>query len=199
MAAPHRLRADAVRNRESILRAARTLFAARGEAVGIDDIAREAGVAVGTLYRHFPTKSDLVNAIVAELTDRIFTALGEAVARIEAGGSAIGELTVLTERVSAVAGEDRTIKSALSKLGFEAHPELHGRAMADLSRIVEAGHVEGSLHPDVTAADLVLTMGTLPGHELPEAARRRWVELILRGLTAGPVRERERTTAAAEG
>ncbi|WP_158674708.1 TetR/AcrR family transcriptional regulator [Streptomyces hoynatensis] len=181
--APHRLRADAARNREKILRTARTLFAARGGSVGMDEIAKEAGLAVGTLYRHFPTKADLIGAITSELSDRIFTALDEAVARIDAGGSALEELTTLTERISTAAGEDRTVKAAMSNLGIEAAPELKDRAMAGLARIVEAGHAEGTLHPDVTAADLVLTMSTLPGDELPEPARRRWVTLILRGLT----------------
>ncbi|MDT0347322.1 helix-turn-helix domain-containing protein [Streptomyces sp. DSM 44938] len=188
MTAPHRLRADAARNRANILRAARTLFAARGEVVGIDEIAREAGVAVGTLYRHFPTKADLVNAIVGDLAHRIFTALDEAVARIDAGGSAFAELTVLTERISDAAGVDRTIKAAMHNLGVQADPGLADKGRNGLARIVEAGHAEGSLHPDVTAADLMLMMSTMPGDELPEEARRRWVQLILRGLAADPAR-----------
>jgi AcrR family transcriptional regulator len=188
VSAPHRLRADAARNRANILRAARTLFAARGEAVGIEEIAREAGVAVGTLYRHFPTKADLVNAIVGDLAHRIFSALDEAVARIDAGGSAFRELTLLTERISDVAGMDRTIKAAMRNLGVRTDPELTDKGRNGLGRIVEAGHAEGSLHPDVTTADLMLTLSTLPGDEVPEAARRRWVQLILRGLAADPAR-----------
>jgi AcrR family transcriptional regulator len=187
--APHRLRADAARNRENILRTARALFAARGGSVGIDEIAREAGVAVGTLYRHFPTKADLVNAIVTELADRIFGALDEAVARIDAGGSPMAELTVLTERISEAAGEDRIIKAAMSNLGLQATREDEDKAVAGLNRIVAAGHAEGSLHPDVTPADIVLMMHTLPGDELPEPARRRWVQLMLRGLAAPGARD----------
>ncbi len=188
MVAPRGPRADAVRNRANILRAARELLAAHGEKVGVDDVARAAGVAVGTLYRHFPTKSALVDAIVAELRDRIVGTFDEAVANIDAGRSAFAELTRLAERVAAVAGRDgagRAALGGLGRLGFEAGPGTLDRALAALTRIVEAGHAEGSLRPDVTAADLALTMGTLPGNELPEAARRRWVELALRGLTAG--------------
>jgi AcrR family transcriptional regulator len=187
MSAEHRLRADAARNRESILGAARTLFAAQGASVGMDEIAREAGLAVGTLYRHFPTKQDLLNAIAAELADRIFGALDETVARIDAGGDAMRELTVLTERVSVAAGEDRTIKAAMSRLGLEASPEQQHRAVSGLARIVEAGHAQGAFHPDVTPADLIAMMHTLPGDDLPEPARRRWVQLMLRGLAAPEV------------
>ncbi|RBM11110.1 TetR family transcriptional regulator [Streptomyces sp. PT12] len=187
VSAPHRLRADAARNRANILRAARSLLAAHGEAVGIDEIAREAGVAVGTLYRHFPTKADLVRAIVADLVQRILMDLDEAVARIDAGCGAFAELTVLTERISEAAGVDRTIKAAVGNLGgIEAEPRLAEKSGAVLARIVAAGHAEGSLHPDVTAADLMLAMTNLPGDDLPPTARRRWVQLILRGLAADP-------------
>src|SRR5919202_4558460 len=60
------LRADARRNRERILAAAREACAAHGENVQIDDVARSAGVGVGTVYRHFPTKEALIQALVAE-------------------------------------------------------------------------------------------------------------------------------------
>jgi AcrR family transcriptional regulator len=185
MVAPQRLRADAARNRANILRATRSLFAAHGEAVGIDEIAREAGVAVGTLYRHFPTKADLVGAVAAELADRVFAALGEAAGRVEERGSALRELAVLTERISTTAGEDRAVKVAMRGLGVQAPREARDKALSDLAHIVAAGHREGSLHPDVTVADLVLVMETLPGDELPEPARRRWVRLMLRGLSSG--------------
>jgi AcrR family transcriptional regulator len=188
MVAPQRLRADAARNRANILRATRALFATHGEAVGIDEIAREAGVAVGTLYRHFPTKADLVGAVASELAHRVFAALGGAVARPEGEGSAMRELEVLTERISTTAGEDRAVKVALRSLGVQPPREEREKWLADLSRIVAAAHREGSLHPDVTVTDLVLVMKTLPGGELPEQARRRWLELMLRGLGNGAAR-----------
>jgi AcrR family transcriptional regulator len=67
------LRADARRNREAVLGAARELFAESGSEAQIDDIARAAGVGVGTVYRHFPTKDDLIAALV----DRHFQLLEE--------------------------------------------------------------------------------------------------------------------------
>src|SRR5919201_5964724 len=60
------LRADARRNRERILQAARFAWAEHGASVQIDDVARSAGVGVGTVYRHFPTKDALIEALVAE-------------------------------------------------------------------------------------------------------------------------------------
>src|SRR5271163_45641 len=63
---PRRMRADAVKNRQRILEAAEAIFATEGLAVPIDTVAERAGVGVGTLYRHFPTKEALFEAIVIE-------------------------------------------------------------------------------------------------------------------------------------
>ena len=70
-AAPKPLRADARRNRERILVAARAVFADKGSEAQIDDVAKRAKVGVGTVYRHFPTKEALVDAIVREGFDAI--------------------------------------------------------------------------------------------------------------------------------
>ncbi|WP_218027889.1 TetR/AcrR family transcriptional regulator [Streptomyces marincola] len=178
MTVPHRPRADAARNRAGILRAARELLAVRGETVGVDEVARHAGVAVGTLYRHFPTKADLVGTVVDELAERVSAALDEAVARAESGGGAFVEVAVLAERIAEAAGTNRAIGAAVRALA------VHGTHRA--ARLVAAGHAEGTVHRDVTAADLMLLLTTLPGDELPEPARRRWVQLTLRALAAGP-------------
>ena len=68
---PRALRADAERNRRRILDAARQVFAEHGLAVGVDAVARAAGVGVGTLYRRFPTKQDLLTAVVEDGTSRL--------------------------------------------------------------------------------------------------------------------------------
>jgi len=96
------LRADARRNRERILASARAAFAESGAAVQIDDVARHAGVGVGTVYRHFPTKQALLTELVRQ-TFRLFTQWARDA--LEAGGepSALieGLLRRITSRFSA--------------------------------------------------------------------------------------------------
>src|SRR6266542_5619891 len=66
MTEPTRLRADAQRNRDKLLAAARAVFAEQGPEASLDEIAKRAGVGSGTLYRHFPTRDDLIGAVYAE-------------------------------------------------------------------------------------------------------------------------------------
>jgi AcrR family transcriptional regulator len=180
---PGRPRADAVRNRASILNAARQQMAVQGAALGMDDVARVAGLAVGTLYRHFPTKADLLAAILDEQMSRLLQALDDALARVAAGSSAIVELTLLIERVSQAASGDRVVKETLARLGVEAPPEVPLRAYEGLEQLVAGAHAEGTIRSDVTAADLVLLLSGMPTDDLPEQARRRWLTLILRAVT----------------
>ena len=176
-------RADAERNQANILRAARTLISARGPDVGMDEIARESGVAVGTLYRHFPTKTDLVKAILTDHVTTIVEDLEAASTRVEQGSPALPEMMAQLEQVAASVGQDRAIKAAATNLANDAMRDLERRAMAALTRLVEAAHGEGTLYPDVTPADLALLVTTLPGDDVPEPARRRWLQLVIRGLT----------------
>src|SRR3954463_5386003 len=78
---PRPLRADARRNRELILAAAREAFAEAGRDVQMPDVARAAGVGVGTLYRHFPAKEDLVRALVQDKVQTVIATLREALTR----------------------------------------------------------------------------------------------------------------------
>ncbi|WP_242903410.1 TetR/AcrR family transcriptional regulator [Actinomadura terrae] len=183
------LRADATRNRAKILRAARDLITAHGPQIGMDEIARSAGVAVGTLYRHFPTKNALVNAIMIEIEAGVVAGLEEAVARIEAGGGALREIELLLHRLAVDLADDRAMRAVATRIGAYSpdNVRLHGEVA--LARMVAAAHAAGALRPDVTPEDLGLLIGTMPGAEMPEPARRRWVELTLRSITPSPAQD----------
>ncbi|WP_238008412.1 helix-turn-helix domain-containing protein [Dactylosporangium sp. AC04546] len=175
------MRADAARNRSAILAAARQLIAARGPGVGMDELAAAAGVAVGTLYRHFPAKEDLVRAIVADLAATVGEVLDAGLAEVRAGRrTAHGELAALFHRVVVEMGQERLLREALASR--EALEAIQRQAMEALTEIVAAGHADGSLAPDVTVGDVALLLRSAPDAQAPRPERERWVELACRAL-----------------
>ena len=176
-------RADAVRNRASILEAARRLVAEQGTEVAMGEIARAAGVAVGTLYRHFPNKADLLAAVVNEYVEALADDAQDAWARVEAGGSdAAQELLGFLERALEMISRSHAAKTVARALGAEVeYVEPETRATEALGRLIEEGRASGRLRSDLTVSDLYILMVFYPGDGSPEV-RRRWLELIHPGL-----------------
>ncbi|MFE0632694.1 TetR family transcriptional regulator [Streptomyces sp. NPDC058864] len=177
------LRADAVRNRARILAAAREQITLLGPDAPMDTIAEAAGVAVGTLYRHFPTKTDLVGAVIAEHTERMAAEVEAAADRVAAGAGALEEITALVHRIVEAAADDRAVKAAAQDLGAtdRARP-YEERGGAAMGRLVAAAQADGDLHPDVTVDDFFLLLGTAPTDQ-ERAVRARWLTLFLPGFT----------------
>jgi AcrR family transcriptional regulator len=154
------LRADARRNRERVLDVARTAFAAEGLAVPLDEIARRAGVGPGTLYRHFPTKDALIQAV---LLDRLRQLADEGAAQGDAadpGAAFFGYLTRLAQE----AGPKRDLFDALASAGVEAGPAVLAAA-ADVrghitSLLARAQHA-GAVRSDIGAGELTALLAGL--------------------------------------
>ena len=176
-------RADAVRNRASILEAARRLVAEQGTEVAMGEIARAAGVAVGTLYRHFPNKTDLLAAVVNEYVEALADDAQDAWARVEAGrADAAQELLGFLERALEMISRSHAAKTVARALGAEVeYAEPETRATEALGRLIEEGRASGRLRSDLTVSDLYILMVFYPGDGSPEV-RRRWLELIHPGL-----------------
>jgi AcrR family transcriptional regulator len=177
------LRADARRNRERILEAARVECAEHGAAVQIDDVARRAGVGVGTVYRHFPTKDALIEALVAEKI-RVTTANLREALEIEDPWEAFA---AGVRRNAEVMAADAALRDALVRLGPAArasdadYAQVHEFA----GRLVTRAQEAGVLRDDVTTDDVGALIGGLcasMGH--PELDWRRHLEVLLDGLRA---------------
>ncbi|MFC8660962.1 TetR/AcrR family transcriptional regulator [Streptomyces sp. NPDC057199] len=176
-------RADAVRNRQKILAAAREQITLHGPDAGMDAIAAAAGVAVGTLYRHFPTKTDLVSAVVTEHMERVATDAEAAHARAASGSKAMDEITAFIGTVLEASANDHAVKAAAHALGAApGTTEPEDRATAALASLITAAQADGDLHLDVTVRDFYLLITTAPTDQ-PPAVRARWLTLVLPGLS----------------
>jgi AcrR family transcriptional regulator len=183
---PPRLRADAVRNRERILEAARKLMAEQGAEVEMADIAREAGVGVGTLYRRFPDKQALITELVREKFTSLRALIEEALDREDL--SARQRLDLYIRSACAIQGRDRGLYEAMNT-AVAAHAPV-ARAtpglISSLERLVEEARAEGGVRSDLTWEDVVMCTCAL-GHvvqiedDLPGTSERL-LEIQLAGL-----------------
>ena len=188
MTSPRPLRADAARNRARIMTAAHEQITEHGPEVSMEQIAAAAGVAVGTLYKHFPNKSDLVASVVAASFETLADDAEECLQRESQGSPAMAELTGFLSRVMDTVAHNRAVKAAAYALGADhaAHPamqEVETRVTQALGRLIRTAQAQGGLRADFTLDDLYLMLYTLPADK-PPAARARWLALLLAGLTA---------------
>ncbi|MDX6303021.1 MAG: hypothetical protein QOF53_4235 [Nocardioidaceae bacterium] len=189
------LRADARRNHEQVLAAAREVFVERGPGAPLEDVAARAGVGIATLYRRFRDREGLLRAVVLQALEDSRAAAESALAGASEddsdGLSALGEYmhAVLDLRVSAV------VPLALDRLDLddaELTPVREASAGA-VERLVESAHADGSLPKQVTFADLgtllVRLSRPLPGSvpiELNDQLAHRHLDLVLAGLRSDP-------------
>jgi AcrR family transcriptional regulator len=149
------LRADAARNRAKVLEAANEAFAAEGPGVALDEIARRAGVGAGTVYRHFPTKEALLQAVVS---DRLHSLAAEAEARLAAPGTDPGEafFGYFIEIIeSGLEKADLTEALTAAGAGVGAETLAAGaRLMAGLGTLLHRAQQAGNVRTDVSADDL---------------------------------------------
>ncbi|MFG2717014.1 TetR/AcrR family transcriptional regulator [Streptomyces sp. NPDC048416] len=181
------LRRDALRNRDLLVAAARELFAEQGLNVPLDEIAKRAGVGNATLYRRFPVRGDLVEAVFHEDLAAVM-AFGE---RARLMQDAWGALTAYLEVVCALLARDRGV-SDLMTTRIEGVPTLdaiHAHNHATLSGLMRRAAADGELRTDVVTEDLLFALGAL-GASLPatETVRpgswHRHLALLLDGFRA---------------
>ena len=183
---PRVLRADAARNRRRILDAAEEIFASDGLSVPVDVVAERAGVGVGTLYRHFPTKEALFEAIVLSKLDDLVA--GASVDDAEDPAATFFSFLVqMADQVSL----KHDLFDALSAAGVDFKSRCGDRVQAleqSLDRLRRRAVECGGLRGDVTVQEIMaLVIGACRGMERPgmsDTERRRMISIVCDGLRA---------------
>jgi AcrR family transcriptional regulator len=184
--APRPLRADARRNRERVVTAAGIVFAEHGRDAQMDDVARRAGVGVGTVYRHFPTKEALIEALAIDRFEKILAVGKEALlnpdpwAAFEGAVWAGAELTASDRSFNEIVGEitgPMRLPEVLERDMRETYGELMRRAQ-------EAGELRADLvFDDIPMFMCGIGLGARKTHACPDAWRRH-VAIVIDGLRA---------------
>ena len=176
-------RADAQRNRGRILEVARLAFSRRGAEASLDDIARQAGIGPGTLYRHFPTRDALIEAVYRSEVEKL-TAAGQRFANTMPPLEALRAWMLLfIEHVSdkrLIIPAMDTVAGGSMRLIEGARGLIHGAFLTLVQRAIRSGDLRSDTEPDDIVRALVGVFHTtaLPGWE-PSA--RRIVDILIAG------------------
>ena len=168
-------RADARRNHDLLLAAARKVFAEQGPSAPLDDIARAAGVGNATLYRHFPSRQDLIVAVYADEAEALRARGEELLATEPAGDALFGWLATFVEHVAGKRELALTLPGDHETLFHRWHEGMHETAAA----LVERAKRAGELRPDVAEPDL-LTMANGIALSTTDPQRRARLLVLLR-------------------
>jgi AcrR family transcriptional regulator len=186
MAQPARqLRADAARNRVRVLEVAYKTFAEEGLSVPIDEIARRAGVGAGTVYRHFPTKEALFQAVIENRMQRLVDD-GYALLKSDGPGEAI--FTFLRSIVLQWGATDRGLVDALAGFGIDiasAAPEAEDAFLAVLGELLRAAQEAGTVRQDIAVREVkAILVGCQAMEAYNSALAERVTDVVVDGLRA---------------
>ncbi|MCE0765084.1 TetR/AcrR family transcriptional regulator [Pseudonocardia kujensis] len=179
-----RKRSDARRNEQALLDAAAAAFVATGIDATVREIASRAGVGIATIYRHFPTRADLVVAVFRHQLDALAAASDGA-----DGGTPLDALRSWVGRFADFLITKHGLAEALhsDQAGFESlHAEFVDRLLPVLDALLQDCAKNGQVREDVRAYDLMLAIGNLciGADTFPDYRSRDMIDLLLTGLTA---------------
>ncbi|WP_218008724.1 TetR/AcrR family transcriptional regulator [Nocardia jiangxiensis] len=149
-------RADAHRNRERLLEVAKTAFA-EGDKVSLESIARAAGVGIGTLYRHFPTREDLIEAVYRAERRRLCEAADDLVTGPDAAAALRSWMDRFGDYISAKREMAETLRAIIASGAITAE-EARAELSTAVQKLIDAGASQGTLRPDVPAQDVVASL-----------------------------------------
>lgn len=182
-------RADALRNRERLLEVAQDAFAELGPDASVAEIARRAGVGAGTLFRHFPTKDDLIAAVLERTFDEMTSTVDEALAMDDAWEGVVHVITGTAERQAC----DRTFLQSVGPDLFSQprFRERNERILGQLGSLLQRAQRAGQVREDLTPEDLPFILAAVGGatEQCPAGITgcspdlwRRYLAVVLDGM-----------------
>jgi len=186
-AIPRPLRKDAARNRELLIEAAREVFARRGLEASLDDVARHAGLGIGTAYRHFANKYELASALMQQTIDTMVHTVEQALLVEDPWQGLVDFL----ESAMCAQATDRGLREVLMGIHDpDKMEQIHDRLTGPINELMRRAQLAGAVRPDADPTDLGFIMGMLgtvadmAGDTAPELWRR-YLNLCLDGLRPG--------------
>ncbi|MEV0346968.1 helix-turn-helix domain-containing protein [Nonomuraea sp. NPDC050680] len=179
-----RPRADATRNREQLLAVATRLFASAEAEPSMRAIANEADVGIATLYRHFPTREALVDAVYRDQVSRLTTGARELLTQLDPPAALRRWMDLFGEWIATKNGMLHTLL-AMIESGEIAHAHTRTELLRAIDNILAAGRTSAELRTDVPAEDIaaaligIFTVASPPEHE---AMAARLLDLLMDGL-----------------
>jgi AcrR family transcriptional regulator len=174
------VRKDAVRNRDRLISAARTVFADRGIDATLDDIAREAGVGTGTAYRHFPNKKVIAAEILADATRQIATDAEDALSIDDPWDAVVA----FFENTSARLAADRGLYQNLAgRANVDDKTRIWPHIVDGITRLFDRAKQAGMMRADAEPEDAGVVFAML-GVAFSTGTWRRYLALLLDGLRA---------------
>ncbi|ACK52219.1 transcriptional regulator, TetR family [Methylocella silvestris BL2] len=181
---PRKPRADAKRNHERLVEMAKAAFADVGVDVGLDEIARRAGVGIGTLYRHFPNRDAIVEAVYRREVQQLADSAASLLQSLSPGEALREWMRLFVDYIAT----KKVIAPALGSIvggASELYASSGARITAAMSLLVERAGASGDIRADVDPNDLLRALvGFTYGNAAPgwEASARRLIDILMDGL-----------------
>lgn len=177
-------RADAARNRDQLLAAATRAFASADSEPSMRAIARQAGVGIATLYRHFPTRESLVDAVYRDQVVRLTTGAHGLLGQLPPATAMRRWMDSFGDWIATKNGMLDTLHTMIES-GHIGHAETRAELLKAVTTILDAGHAAGDLRADVTAEDIAASLigiFTVAPRPEQEAQADRLLNLLMDGL-----------------
>jgi AcrR family transcriptional regulator len=178
------LRADAARNRGALLAAATRVFASADAEPSMREIAREAGVGIATLYRHFPTRESLVDAVYHGQVQRLTAGARELLEQLPPTEALRRWMDLFADWLATKHGMTDTLVTMIDS-GAIAHAQTRTELLQTITTILDAGNAAGDIRTDVSAEDIaagLIGIFTVAGKPPQRAQATRLLNLLMDGL-----------------